>query len=531
MRIHFLNLILLSSFLLSFAQQPANHYQVIPEPESIRNSESSIIFSGSVKIFAPKQALEEAKMLQENLLGDFGMKSQIVEKADQANIVFKLGANSDNNEAYTLEVNKNKTVISAATSTGIFYGIQSLRQIIQKYDNKLYIQQGTIMDSPAFSWRSFMLDESRHFKGKQAVKNLLEEMALLKMNIFQWHLTDDQGWRIEIKKYPKLTEIGSYRDSTEINFIGSKVCNGKAHSGFYTQEDIKEIVAYATKLHIQIVPEIEMPGHASAAIAAYPWLGATGKRIQVPCYFGVMFDVYNVVDPRVMTFFNDVFDELIPLFPSPVFHIGGDEVRYNQWNESEQVKQYMDKNGLQSAAELQVYFTNTISNLLKNKGKRMMGWNEITGDNVHDYQKSIDTKANNHKLAEGTIVQFWRGDSTLILKTINNGYEIVNSNNEFTYLDYDYKTISLSMAYSFNPIPKGIPKNKEKNVIGLGCQMWGEMIPTVESMNYKVYPRIAAYAETGWTTPKNKNFQRFVAALPQMLNRWSNKGINYGPLK
>jgi hexosaminidase len=521
----------LSSSLLSFAQQPTRHYQIIPEPKLIRYSDGSIILPKSVKIFAPKQAIEEAQMLQEYLLDDFGMKSQIVEKANQANIVFELGAKSDNKEAYTLEVNKNKTVISAATGTGIFYGIQSLRQIIHKYDDKLIILQGTITDSPAFSWRSFMLDESRNFKGKQVVKNLLDEMALLKMDIFQWHLTDDQGWRIEIKKYPKLTEIGSYRDSTEINYIGSKVYDGIPHSGFYTQDDIKEIVAYATTRHINVVPEIEMPGHASAAIAAYLWLGTTGKEIKVPCNFGVMFDVYNIVDTRVMAFFNDIFDELIPLFPSPVFHIGGDEVRYDQWKASEQVKQFMDKNGLKSAAELQVNFTNAISNMLKNKGKRMMGWNEITGDNVHGYQQSIDSKAIGQKLAEGTIVQFWRGDTTIILKTINKGFDMVNSNNELTYLDYDYKTIPLSKAYSFNPIPKGLPKDKENFVIGSGCQMWGEMIPTVESMNYKVFPRIAAYAECGWTKAENKNFQRFEDALPFLLNHWNKEGINYGPLK
>lgn len=233
-----------------------------------------------------------------------------------------------------------------------------------------------------------MLDEGRHFKGKQVVKQLLDEMALLKMNVFQWHLIEDQGCRIEIKKYPKLTEVGSTRDSTEINHFSSNIYDGRLlHPG-----EIKEIVAYAADRHIQIVPEIEMPGHSSAAIAAYPWLGTTGKQIKVPCKLGVQYDIYNVADPKVIGFFNDVIDEVIALFPSSVIHIGGDEVRYDQWNASASVKSFMAKNKLKTPAELQVFFTNNISNMLLSRSKRMMGWNEITGDKLHEYQSDADTK-------------------------------------------------------------------------------------------------------------------------------------------
>lgn len=516
-----------------FVQATSKPYQIIPEPQSIIYTEGELTLKPSLKIAYPATALNEAKLLQKYLAEDFGIKARLVKNINVADIGIKLTTTSkvNNQSTYLLKVAK-KVNISSTSNAGILYGIQSLRQIIKKKDNNFVIQQGTITDYSAFSWRSFMLDEARHFKGKQVVKNLLDEMALLKMNVFHWHLVDDQGWRIEIKKYPKLTEIGAYRDSTEIYGLGKDkvIYDGKPHSGFYTQADIKDVVDYATKLHIQVMPEIEMPGHASAAVAAYPWLGATGKQIKVPGAFGVFLDVYNITDPQVIAFFDDVINEIITIFPSPIIHIGGDEVRYEQWNESKKVKQYMDKNGLKSATELQVFFTNTISNLLKNKGKRMMGWNEIMGDNVHSYQKNIDSKSNYQKLAEGTIVQFWRGDSTLIQKTINKGYEMVNSNNEFTYLDYDYKSIPLSKAYAFNPIPTGLPKDKEGFVIGLGCQMWSETIPTVESMNYKIFPRIAAYAECGWTSPKNKSYERFEKALPFMLNHWKSKGIIYGQI-
>lgn len=260
------------------------------------------------------------------------------------------------------------------------------------------------------------------------------------------------------------------------------------------------------------------------------WLGTTGRQIKVPCKFGVQYDIYNVTDPRVIAFFNDVVDEVISLFPSPVIHIGGDEVRYDQWSASVPVKSFMAKNGLKTPAELQVFFTNNISGMLQAKNKRMMGWNDITGDKLHEYQSVADTKDVSQKLADGTIVQFWKGDSSLIVNTIKKGYEIVNSYHEYTYLDYDYKSIPLSKAYSFNPIPKGLPKVMEGKVLGLGCQMWGEFIPTTESMNLKVYPRLAAYAECGWTSQGKRNYDRFQKSLPYFLNRWKAKGIIYGPI-
>lgn len=531
MKLQSLTWIFLSCVLFACKQTPPVDYQVIPEPQLIVYASGSLTLGKSVKIAFPKEAAKEGELLKDYLLTDFGLKAQLSENENDADIALLLSqeVKTGNPEGYTLEVGKNKITVSSGSNAGIFNSIQSLRQIIQKKEGTFIVQRGTITDAPAFSWRSFMLDEGRHFKGKQVVKQLLDEMALLKMNVFQWHLTEDQGWRIEIKKYPKLTEVGSYRDSTEINHFSSNIYDGKPHSGFYTQDEIKEIVSYAADRHIQVVPEIEMPGHSSAAIAAYSWLGTTGKPIKVPCKFGVQYDIYNVADPKVIAFFNDVIDEVIALFPSPVIHIGGDEVRYDQWNASASVKSFMAKNGLKTPAELQVFFTNNISNMLVAKNKRMMGWNDITGDKLHEYQSDADTKDVSQKLAEGTIVQFWKGDSTLILNTVKKGYEIVNSYHEYTYLDYDYKSIPLSKAYSFNPIPKGLPKEMESKVLGMGCQMWGEFIPTVESMNLKVYPRLAAYAECGWTSAEKKNYERFQKSLPYFLDRWKAEGIVYGP--
>ncbi|MEG1905761.1 MAG: family 20 glycosylhydrolase, partial [Bacteroidales bacterium] len=236
-------------------------------------------------------------------------------------------------EGYKIKIDSHDICLSAASNTGMFYALQSLRQLTREDKSEGFTFPALeIVDYPYFSWRGFMLDDARAFKGVEVVKNLLDEMSLMKMNVFQWHLTEDQGWRIEIKKYPLLTEIGGRRDSTQLDWYENDRYDGTPLEGFYTQQQIKEIVEYAADRHITIVPEIEMPGHCSSAIASYPWLGCSGKQIRVPCDFGVMYDVFNVADTRVIQFLEDVLDEISTLFPSGIIHIGGDEVRYDQWN-------------------------------------------------------------------------------------------------------------------------------------------------------------------------------------------------------
>lgn len=504
-------------------------YQIIPEPQQISYKNGFYTLNENPTIAFPKTLANEAVLLEEWLTEDFSRTCDLLVDKQKGDITLLLEESvlPEQQEGYELEINARGVLIKANSSTGIMYGIQSLRQIIRKKGKEWTIQMGRIIDYPAFPWRAFMLDEGRYFKGKEVVFDLLEEMVALKMNKFHWHLTDDQGWRIEIKKYPLLTTVGAFRDSSEINHFHSNVFDGKPHGGFYTQEEIREIVDFAEKRHIQIVPEIEMPGHATAAIAAYPWLGTSGKTVDVSPLFGVHYDVYNVAGTRILQFFEDVFDEVISLFPGEVIHIGGDEVRYDQWKSSLMIQKYMEEQQLETPAELQVFFTNTISRLLASKGKRMMGWNEITGAKLHEYQPSEDTR-NQQTLDPQSIVHFWKGDPDLIRETTEKGYAIVNSYHAYTYLDYDYTSIPLEKAYSFSPIPEGLREGKEKQVLGLGCQMWGEFIPTVESMNKKIFPRIAAYAETGWSNPKEKNYARFRQSLQPMLDRWRSKGIIYG---
>lgn len=515
-------------------QIPVIEYTVIPEPIQIVYGNKRFETHGKVSIAFPEKLETEALLMRKWLEKDFSVQSILAKGENKGSIVLSFDDRllTDKQGSYKLNIARKNITVSAHSSEGILHGIQTLRQIFSKSNNLLTAQTGTVTDYPMFGWRGFMLDDARYFKGKDVVIKLLDEMSRLKMNTFHWHLTNDQGWRIEIKKYPLLTETGAFRDSSEINGFDSNIFDGKPHGGFYTQDEIKEIVKYATDRHIRIVPEISMPGHATAAIAAYPWLGVSGKKIAVSCRFGVMYEVFNVADPRVIQFFDDVFTEVIALFPSPVIHIGGDEVRYDQWNNSPVIQGYMREHGLKDPSELQVFFTNTISNLLKSKNRRMMGWNEITGAKLHEYQtENADIGDGvSQQLAQESIVHFWKGDTALIKQTIEKGYDIVNSYHSYTYLDYNYHSIPLEKAYLFNPTPNGLTPEQQKKVSGLGCQMWGEFIPTEKDMDLKVFPRIAAYAETGWVLPENKNYDRFINSLRCLTKIWDKEGISYNPV-
>ena len=511
----------------SCEQPPIEAYAVLPQPQEINYVQGFVKLKDKPMVVYSNELSNEALLLASYLKNDFAVEVTLEEGKDKGDVILLLDSTvlPDKKGGYVLEAAGSRITIKASTPEGVFNGVQTLRQIIKEREGRLTVQKALVTDYPAFSWRAFMLDEGRYFKGKEVVLNLLDRMAELKMNVFHWHLTDDQGWRIEIKKYPKLTEVGAFRDSSEINHFHSNVFDGKPHGGFYTQDDIKEVVDYAAKRHIMIVPEIEMPGHASAAIASYPWLGTTGKQIKVPCNFGVHYNAYNVADPRVIQFQEDVLEEVIALFPSPVIHIGGDELRYNAWKESPMVRNYMKQNKITSPGGLQVFFTNNISNFLASKNRHMMGWNEITGAQVNDYQRD-GSGASQQQLAPGTIVHFWKGEPELIKETIEKGYDIVNSYHIYTYLDYDYESIPLQKSYEFNPIPEGLTEAQQSKVLGIGCQMWGEFIPTVESMNKKIYPRLAAYAEVGWTNPSNKDFDRFRNSLNSFIGHWEKLGYS-----
>jgi len=392
---------------------------ISPRPLILETAKGTFQLSASTQIIAAKSLATEALYLKDKLSATAGLNVPLTNSSKAANnkITLLLAQNQSENlgkEGYQLVVNATGVKITATDKAGLFYGTQSLLQLItaNEQGKNVNIPFVTIKDKPRFGWRALMLDEGRHFKGEKVVKQLLDDMAMLKMNVFHWHLTDDQGWRIEIKKYPELTRIGSKRKDSQLAWRSEKR-SGKPHEGFYTQEQIKEIVRYATERHITVVPEIEMPGHATAAIAAYPWLGTTGEKVEVPVTFGKFKDTYNVADPKVYAFLEDVLTEVMALFPSKIIHIGGDEVLYDQWKSSPQIQALMVKEGLKSPADVQIWFTNKISKFIASKGRRMMGWNEIMGGKVHEFTDDKETTVK-EKLDQGTIVHFWRGTTDMI---------------------------------------------------------------------------------------------------------------------
>lgn len=505
--------------------QPA---RVIPAVQELQEAGGQLLLPATLTVAYPQELANEGALLGEYLKTDFGLQAQ--KAGGDATITLELDRSLTGlpqESGYVLQVSASGIRIAAPEATGVFYGIQTLRQLVVKDGSGFAVPCVDISDYPAYRWRAFMLDDARSFKGKDIVLGLLDEMARLKLNVFHWHLTDDQGWRIEIKKYPRLTEVGAWRDSTQLGGYRGTTFDPHRHGGFYTQEEIREVVAYAAQRHILVVPEFEMPGHESAAIAAYPWLGTTGKEIKVPCTFGVQYEVMDITSPRVYRFIEDVLDEIIDLFPSPIIHIGGDEVKFDQWKASPRVQAYMKQHSITTPADLQVLFTNDISYLLSRKGRRMMGWNDITGHKIHEYNDTVDATAQK-QLAEGTIVQFWKGDLDLIEQTARQGYDIVNSYHYMTYLDYDYQQIPLRQAYDFSPIPEGLPKELEPRILGLGCQMWGEETLSDEWMFSHIFPRIAAYAETGWTLPARKDYDAFLRSLEGLKDIWKKKEYAIG---
>jgi hexosaminidase len=426
-------------------------------------------------------------------------------------------------EGYRLTVSLEAVTVEAPGTAGVFYGIQSLRQLLPVEVEERHRVSGVdwrlaclvITDKPRFAWRGFMLDEGRHFQGLETVLMTLDLMALQKLNTFHWYLTEDQGWRIEIKKYPRLVEIGSQRLGTRKGFTGGKH-DGVPHAGFYTQGEIREIIAYADARHITIVPEVEMPGHALAALAAYPELSCTGGPFEVATHFGIFPDIYCAGKDATFAFLQDVLNEVLELFPSLYIHIGGDEAPKKRWKNCPDCHERIRKEGLKDTHALQVYFTNRIAAYLELKGRHAIGWNEILQDG----------------LAENAVVQFWDGDRDQLLESIRtNQRGTVMSPRLHTYLDYAYNRLSLSRAYHFEPVPAGLDEKAAASILGMESPLWTEWVPNRTRLDYQTYPRLTALAETGWTPGDRKGLPDFRRRLESFLARLDRLGVRHASLR
>lgn len=406
-------------------------------------------------------------------------------------------------EEYLLEINDSNIQISASQCEGAFYAIQTLRQLLVngKEDGYYKLPDCLIQDKPRFKYRGFMLDEARHFFGKDVVKRLLNVMASLKLNVFHWHLTDDQGWRIEIKKYPCLTEKGSVRRFTQLDVLNIKRDDSSYGKNlFYTQDEIKEIVEYAKKLNISIIPEIDLPGHLSAAIACLPELSCEKKQVDVETSWGVKNTIGCCGSDFLYDFSKDILDELCEIFPYKYIHIGGDEVPKKKWKTCSFCQKKIREKGLKDEKELQAYFTNFMNEYLKSKGKKLIAWNDIlSASNVDD----------------DITIQWWRKgckkcgvEKRLIKKSC-----IIISKINYLYMDHCYSRRDLRKTYALSLSKLNLKSGFEKYILGIEGAMWTEYVRDEEKLSFNSFPRMQALSELCWTEEKNKNFEDFLKRI------------------
>lgn len=426
----------------------------------------------------------------------------------ESQIIFKIDSRLDtaNNEAYILNISEKQVEIIGSSDEGLFRGMQTFFQLIppsakaHKKNEQVKVPCFMISDSPAFTWRGLNLDCSRHFMTKDFIKRYIDILAYYKFNTFHWHLTEDQGWRIEIKKYPKLTKVGAWR----------KEGDGSIYGGYYTQEDIREIVAYAESRYINIVPEIEMPGHSLASLASYPENSCIGGPFEVTNVWGVHKDIYCAGRDSTFYFLQDILDEVTQLFPGKYIHIGGDEAPKDRWKECTKCQARIKDEGLKDEHELQSYFIKRISAYLNPKGKEVIGWDEILEGG----------------LAPGAIVQSWQSFQGAV-KAAQTGHYTICSPASHTYLNHDPEDLDLRIAYSFKPVPEELSDEEKKYVLGGEANLWSEQAPQ-ETVDSKLFPRILALAEVFWNNPQNKNYDEFYSRVQNTYADLSALGIQFG---
>ncbi|MEO7068012.1 MAG: family 20 glycosylhydrolase, partial [Rhodanobacter sp.] len=422
-------------------------------------------------------------------------------------------------EGYTLDVTSQGVRITARDSAGLFYGAISLWQLLTPNAEHGAVQVPAmhISDQPRFAWRGLMLDSARHFQSVAEIEQLLEQMAQHKLNVFHWHLTDDQGWRIQIKRYPELTRIGAWRTPPDAGHDGEPARYG----GFYTQDDIRHVVAFAAARHITVVPEIDMPGHAQAAVASYPFIGVTGRRPAVSTDWGINPYLYNV-DDATFTFIDNVLDEVMALFPSRYIHVGGDEAIKDQWQASAAVQAKMRALGITSEDQLQGWFIDRVGAYLTAHGRLLVGWDEILDGG--------DLPAN-------ATVMSWRGTDGAI-KAARAGHDVVMAPSPDLYFDGlqsdrddeiagRLPARTLASVYAFKPVPKELTPAQAKHVLGVQANVWTEHLPSMQHVERAVFPRLDALSEVQWSPAATRNWKGFLARLPAQFARYRSQHIAY----
>ena len=507
-------------------------YQIIPIPQEIVMGQGgAFTLANGTKVMYPEgneKMQKNAQFLADYVKELTGNTLQVVAGTEGKGILLQVTPNEAQPEGYQLKVSADKVVIDGGSEAGVFYGIQTLRKSIPAGQGiNVSLPAVEINDTPRFSYRGAMLDVSRHFFSMDELKRFIDMLALHNINRFHWHLSEDQGWRIEIKSRPLLTEKGSMRTETVIG-RNSGEYDGKPYGGFYTQEQAKEIVAYAAAQHITVIPEIDMPGHMQAALHAYPELGCTGGPYEVWRQWGVSDDVLCAGNDETLKFIEDVLAEIIEIFPSEYIHVGGDECPKTRWHDCPKCQARIKALGIKGDSKhtaeeyLQSFIINHAEKFLNSKGRQMIGWDETLEGG----------------LAPNATVMSWRGEGGGI-EAAKQKHDVIMSPNTYLYFDY-YQTkdidneplaiggyLPLENVYKYEPMPKSLTPEEQKYIVGVQANLWTEYIPTYSQVEYMELPRMAALSEIQWSSADKKNYECFLSRLPQLVNLYDVKGYNY----
>ncbi|MDE2182931.1 MAG: family 20 glycosylhydrolase [Alphaproteobacteria bacterium] len=503
---------------MAAAPTPPTPLSLIPEPVQIVMGEGAFALSADTRVVcvpADRRCDWSAKYLSNLLQRTRGMSLGRPGHSSKTDvIVFRRQRGVRDPEGYRLRVRPGAVVVSAATNAGLFYGAVTLWQLATQTRGaatRIDIPALDIVDSPRFAWRGVLLDSARHYQSPTFIKSFIDAMALHKLNVLQWHLTDDQGWRLQIRRYPRLTSVGAWRLAPD----------GARYGGFYTQTEVRDIVAYARERHVTIVPEIEMPGHSLAAIVAYPGLASIPHPpTRVSGDWGIFPYLYKP-DPATFRFLENVLNEVMALFPGRIIHVGGDEAVKDQWNASPRVQQQMRRLHIASADDLQAYFIDHIGRYLEAHGRRLAGWDEIL----------------NRHLARNAIVTSWHSVDSAV-EGAKLGHDVVLSPSPTLYFDNCQANaadvppcrgtvVTLQDVYAFDPTPRALDAMQQKHILGVQANIWTEHIRSDDLVGYAAFPRAAALAEMAWTPQAGRDWRGFLARLPGQLDRYQDLGLVY----
>lgn len=515
---------ILMALLFSVLHMSAQKTAIIPKPAEVSLQQGKFVLDKTVSLQYDQHnpdAVRIAHFFNDYMYLLYGYR--LKEKPAGRTIQFKIIHQPEaGKEAYQLRVKEKNISITAASPNGLFYGMQTLKQLlpIEAMNGYTEIQEIAINDSPRFSWRGNMLDVGRHFFPVSFLKKYIDILALYKINTFHWHLTEDQGWRIEIRRYPRLTQTGAWRKETVRG--RTKQYDGQSYGGYYTQKEIKEVVAYAKDRFITVVPEIEMPGHALAALASYPELGCTGGPYEVGTHWGVYDDVYCAGKEETFTFLENVLMEVMALFPGEYIHIGGDECRKTRWKSCPYDQARMKKEGLKSEEELQSYLIRRIEKFLNARGRKLIGWNEILEGGLSPNATVMSwqgTKGGTHAAKE---------HHDVIMSPLQSMYFNLYQTKDTANEPLAYPLfLTLKEVYQYEPVPQELKMDEAKYILGVQSNLWTEYIPTGDIAEYMLLPRLQAEAETAWSSKANKDFDDFKRRLESDYERLKKQGVHF----